>query len=143
MMDSANNLNLGLELSVSLPTPGLEALDGDLFAVGQHTLVNVPEPALTQEVGLREAGGGGDELIVGESVLVEAHRGRKRRRRQRWTVGTREVRAHVAAAQVGWRRRRWHWPTSTTGITGTHSAHPHNMVAGFWSALPIVVESCW
>ena len=73
MMNSANNLNLGLEFPISLSTSRFQTLDCDFFAVRQHTFVDVSEPALTQEVRLSEARGGGNELVVGESVLVEGH----------------------------------------------------------------------
>lgn len=48
MMNSANNINLGLKLAIPLSTSGFQTLDGDLFAVWKDSFVDEPEPALTQ-----------------------------------------------------------------------------------------------
>uniref|UniRef100_A0A804LGP6 Uncharacterized protein n=1 Tax=Zea mays TaxID=4577 RepID=A0A804LGP6_MAIZE len=51
VVDSADDLHLGLELALALPAPGLELLHGHLLAAArEHALVHVPEPALPQQV---------------------------------------------------------------------------------------------
>lgn len=72
MVDPANNLDFGLELPVALATAGLEAFHGNLFAIRQHTLVDVPKTTLTQQVGLCEPSRRHQQLIISEGALVES-----------------------------------------------------------------------
>lgn len=115
MMHPADDFHLRLELSLPLPTPGLELLHGDLLPSGQVPLVDVPKPALPDHVRLREPAGGPRELVVGESALVEAEREVGRRRWQYWRPRAAGVAgAHVAAWHHG-RGRWWRKPTSAGG----------------------------
>lgn len=53
----ADDIDLGLKLSLTLTAPRLELLHCNLLSVRQHPFVYVTEPSLAQEVRLREAAG--------------------------------------------------------------------------------------
>lgn len=72
VVHAADDIDLRLKLSLPLPAISFQALDSDLLPVGQHPLVHVPEPALPEQVRLREPTGGGSQVVVGEATLVEA-----------------------------------------------------------------------
>ena len=74
MVDSADDLNLCLELPLPLPAPALELLHRHVLPVGENAPEDVSEPTLTDHVGLREATGGGCQLFIGERALVEPQR---------------------------------------------------------------------
>jgi len=93
VVDTADDLHLGAELAVALPAPGPQPLDGHLAAPLQCAAVHVPEPALPEQVRVREPACRRDQL----RVRHRAARDRRRRRRRRWAQGTRE-RAAAAAA---------------------------------------------
>lgn len=154
MMDSADNLNLRLELSLALPASRFQALDGNHGSIGQHTLVDVPEPALAQHVGFGEPVCGGGELFVCEGVLVEPQSHSRRRRWQGCVVWSWEVWAGIAA--VCERQRRW-WlgvpaPPGAIIHCARRWAQPNRMVSScrttvlpvllLWIAVVIVVTPC-
>lgn len=72
MVDTADNVNLSLELSVSLASGGFEALDSNFLAIGEKAFVDISETTLAEEVALGEASGGSRELVVSEGALVES-----------------------------------------------------------------------
>lgn len=71
VVDPANDLNFRLKLAVALAAARLEALHGDLLAIGQHTLVDIPEPTLAEQVPMCEPSSRHQKLVIGEGVLVE------------------------------------------------------------------------
>lgn len=64
MVNSANDLHFCLELSFPLATPRFQALHRHILPGGQHAFVHVPEPALPQQIPLRESGGGCSQLLI-------------------------------------------------------------------------------
>ncbi|BAS86637.1 Os03g0776150, partial [Oryza sativa Japonica Group] len=98
----ADDVHLGLELALPLAAAGLELLHGHRLAAGEHPLVHVPEPALPDQVLLREAPRRRRELLVGERPLAHPRRVARRRRRaglgQPWRRWRRLRPAGVAAA---------------------------------------------
>lgn len=46
MMDTTDDLNLSLKLSLSLSAVRFQALHRNLLTIWQHTFIHVPEPAL-------------------------------------------------------------------------------------------------
>lgn len=75
VMNTANDFDLGLELSLALTTPGFEALDGNFSSVRQDPFVHVPEPTLAQQIRLRKSAGCSCKLLVRERALgpIAAH----------------------------------------------------------------------
>lgn len=82
VVDAADALDLGAELAVALPAAGPEPLDGHL-PLPQRAAVHVPEPALPQQVGVREAARRRRQV----RVRHRAARHRRRRRRMRLLRG--------------------------------------------------------
>lgn len=72
MMNTADDLNLSLKLSLPLSAARFQALHRHFFAAGKDTFVHEPEPALSQHVLLGKPACGGGELVVSEGALVES-----------------------------------------------------------------------
>lgn len=75
VVDTADDLHLGLELALALPAPGLELLHRHLLAAAREDApVHVPEPALPQQVRRREPARRQRQLVVREGALREPQR---------------------------------------------------------------------
>jgi hypothetical protein len=81
VVHAADGVHLRLELALALPAPGLELLHRHLLAAREHAAVHVPEPALPQQVRLREPARRRRQLCVAERGRVQARGHRQRRRR--------------------------------------------------------------
>lgn len=55
VMHSANDLNLGLELTLPLPTPSFQLLNRNLLTVRKDSPMHITETALSEQVGIRES----------------------------------------------------------------------------------------
>jgi hypothetical protein len=78
VVHAADDLHLSTELAVTLPAPGAQLLDGHLVAAAHRATVHVPEPALPQQVGVREPVCGRRQVVVRERPTrghVRRHRG--------------------------------------------------------------------
>lgn len=71
VMNTANYLNLSLELTLPLPTSSLQLLHCHLLAIGKNSSVNISESTLSEEVRIRESIGRSGQLLVGKSALRE------------------------------------------------------------------------
>lgn len=71
MVNAANDVDLSLELPLSLSAPRLELLYCDLLPIGENSFVHVPKSSLPQQVSMREPVGRSRELFVAEGALVE------------------------------------------------------------------------
>ena len=92
VVHAADDVHLGAELAVALPAAGAELLDGHLLPA-HRALVDMPEPALPQQVRFREPVRRSRQLVVPERA---ARHGQERRpgragaaaagpqRQQRW-----------------------------------------------------------
>jgi hypothetical protein len=72
VMYSADNLNLSLELTLSLATSKLQLLYSNLFAIWQQSSVDVPKTTLSKEISIRESISCPHQLFIRECALREA-----------------------------------------------------------------------
>ncbi|CAA0828928.1 Unknown protein [Striga hermonthica] len=64
VVHTGDDFNLGLELSLSLAAPSLEALDGHDTVIGQDSLVHVTKPPLPYKVSLTKPVCGRCKLLI-------------------------------------------------------------------------------
>lgn len=72
MMYSADNLNLCLELTLSLATSISQLLNGNFCAIWQHSFVNKPKTTLPEKISIGEFIGRHRQLFVSKSAFREA-----------------------------------------------------------------------
>lgn len=113
VMNSADDLDLGVEFTVALTTPGFELLDGYLFTIWKHSSVDITKSTLSEKIGVGEAISCPGKLLECEGALREA-----KRHTRRWgtdygairVIGTRSSTAAECGGQ--WWRQRWPGGTS-------------------------------
>ena len=69
VMYSADNLNLSLELTLSLAASKFQLFYSNLFAIRQQSSVNIPKTTLSKEISIRESISRPHQLFVGECAL--------------------------------------------------------------------------
>lgn len=69
VMNSADNLNLRLELTLSLTTTKFQLLHSNLFAIRQHSFVNISKTTLSEEISIGEPIRCPHQLIISECAL--------------------------------------------------------------------------
>uniref|UniRef100_A0A0A9DDT8 Uncharacterized protein n=2 Tax=Arundo donax TaxID=35708 RepID=A0A0A9DDT8_ARUDO len=72
VMYSADNLNLSLELTLSLATSKFQLLYSNLFAIRQQSSVNVTKTTLSKEISIRKSICCPHQLVIRKCALREA-----------------------------------------------------------------------
>jgi hypothetical protein len=124
VVHTADDLHLGAELAVALPAARPQLLDGHLLP-GHRAAVHMPEPALPEQVGVREPVRRRRQVVVRECAARDG------RRRVQWRQrGLGQTVAALLPRVHQWRRRGWR-----------RRLHVRHVQRGHWT--PRVVELAW
>jgi hypothetical protein len=105
VVDAADDLHLGAELAVALPAAGAQLLDGHLLTA-QRAAVHVPEPALPEQVRVREPVRRRRQVVVPERAARDRRRRVQRRHRGLGRPAAALPRVHQRRRRGRRRRRR-------------------------------------